>query len=123
MFTLSSKSLERLATVEPDLQRIVKRALLWSAVDFSVIEGIRTIERQRLLFAAGKSQTMHSNHLTGRAVDLAAYVNGGISWDSRFYFDIYSGMQKAADLYDVAIRWGGHFKTFKDYVHFELVSK
>jgi peptidoglycan L-alanyl-D-glutamate endopeptidase CwlK len=37
---------------------------------FDVIEGLRTIERQRELVAQGVSRTMNSRHLTGHAVDV-----------------------------------------------------
>lgn len=37
---------------------------------FDVIEGLRSIERQRELVARGASRTMNSRHLTGHAVDV-----------------------------------------------------
>lgn len=41
-----------------------------SKIPFDVIEGRRTLERQKKLVAAGASKTMRSRHLTGHAVDL-----------------------------------------------------
>jgi peptidoglycan L-alanyl-D-glutamate endopeptidase CwlK len=37
---------------------------------FDIIEGVRTLDRQRELFARGASKTMNSRHLTGHAVDI-----------------------------------------------------
>ena len=76
MFKLSKKSLDKLITVEPKLQSVVRRAIELTKVDFGVIEGIRTVERQEELVAKGASKTMKSKHIEGRAVDLMAYIDG-----------------------------------------------
>ena len=65
---LTSRDLERLRGVHPDLVRVVTRAR--SLTPFLVAEGVRTVERQRQLVAEGKSRTMASRHITGHAVDL-----------------------------------------------------
>jgi peptidoglycan LD-endopeptidase CwlK len=59
-----------LAGVKPVLAQVIREASLRCAVPFTVIEGLRTIERQRELVAQGASKTMASRHLTGHAVDL-----------------------------------------------------
>jgi peptidoglycan L-alanyl-D-glutamate endopeptidase CwlK len=41
---------------------------------------LRTRERRVELVAGGASQTMHSRHLTGHAVDLVALGGSEISW-------------------------------------------
>lgn len=46
-YILGGRSLARLAGVHPDLQRAMKRAIEISDVDFTVLEGRRTIERQK----------------------------------------------------------------------------
>lgn len=105
-YVLGAKSKLRLEGVNTKLVRVVERAIKISKQDFSVIEGLRTVERQRQLVAAGKSQTMSSNHITGRAVDLAPYVAGSISWDLHLFDEIADAMVKAAIEEGVAIRWG-----------------
>lgn len=75
-FALSQKSVDRLAGVHPKLVAVVNLAITISPVDFAVLEGLRTIERQKSLVAAGASKTMRSRHLTGHAVDLGAIVDG-----------------------------------------------
>jgi len=48
---LGARSLSRLQGVHPDLVRVVKKAAAMSDLDFTVLEGLRTVERQKQLFA------------------------------------------------------------------------
>ena len=73
MYKLGQRSLQNLSGVHPDLVAVVKRAIEITEQDFSVIEGVRNIDRQRQLVKSGASQTMNSRHLTGHAVDIAPY--------------------------------------------------
>lgn len=123
MFTLGSRSRQRLEGVHPDLVRVVERAIGITTVDFTVLEGRRTPERQRQLVAAGASQTMNSRHLTGHAVDLGAWVNSQVRWDWPLYYRIADAMKAAAQAEDVPIEWGGDWKTFKDGPHYQLPWK
>lgn len=107
--------------VDDKLVNVVKRAIEITSVDFTVLEGLRSPARQRMLVSEGKSQTLKSKHLTGHAVDLGAYVNGTISWDKKYYGQIAEAMKTAAKEQGVNIRWGGDFKSFYDGPHFELV--
>lgn len=119
MYKLSQRSLNNLNGVHPDLIAVVKRAIEITSVDFAVIEGVRTIERQKELFSRGASKTMRSRHLTGHAVDLTAWV-GGIRWDWPLYYKIAEAMKTAARELNVSLEWGGDWKTFKDGPHFQL---
>ena len=118
-YKLSKRSRNNLKGVHPDLVAVVERALEITPVDFAVIEGLRSVERQKQLVAAGASRTMRSRHLTGHAVDLAAYVNG-IRWDWPLYDAIGVAMKTAAKELGVSIVWGGDWVTFRDGPHFEL---
>lgn len=120
-FKLSQKSLDKLKGVDEDLISVVKRAIELTSVDFAVIEGIRTAERQKELMAKGYSQTLLSKHLIGRAVDLGAWVDNTISWEKKYYIEIAKAMKQAAKELNVSIRWGGDFKSFFDGPHFELL--
>lgn len=120
MFSLSKLSEAKLVGVHPDLVRVVRRAIQITPVDFRVIEGLRTIERQRQLVKAGASRTLRSRHLNGHAVDLAALVGGKISWDWPLYHRIADAMKDAAEDEGVPIEWGGDWTTFKDGPHFQL---
>ena len=119
-FRLSNRSRYRLEGVHPDLRQVVERAIQITTVDFVVIEGKRSKERQIELYRTGKSKTMRSRHLTGHAVDLAAWVNGTISWEWPHYREIARAMKQVAQELNIPIEWGGDWVTFKDGPHFQL---
>lgn len=106
-YKLSQKSLDRLSGVPPDLMAVVKRAIEITEVDFAVLEGVRSKARQAQLVASGASKTMDGRHLTGHAVDLAAYVAGSPRWDWPLYYKLAEAVQQAAKELNVQIVWGG----------------
>ncbi len=122
-FKLSRRSLERMQKVHPDLVKVVMLAIELTEVDFGVTEGMRTVERQRELYAKGASKTMKSRHLTGHAVDLVAYIGAEVRWDWPLYHKIADAMKRAANSLGVAIVWGGDWVSFRDGPHFELDRK
>lgn len=119
-FRLSARSRSNLIGVHVDLILIVGHAITITEVDFTVTEGLRTPERQQKLVRSGASQTMNSRHLSGHAVDLAAYVDGAIRWDWPLYPRIADAMKLAATSIGVPIEWGGDWTAFKDGPHFQL---
>lgn len=119
-FSLSDKSRSRLSGVHPKLQAVVSLAIQMTEIDFAVLEGVRTIERQKELVKAGASQTMRSRHLTGHAVDLGAIVGGQVRWDWPLYDKISIAMKAAAKQLGVPIEWGGDWKSLKDGPHYQL---
>lgn len=119
-YVLGSRSLQRLEGVHPDLVKVVKRAIQLTTVDFTVLEGLRTVERQKVLVAQGASQTMKSRHITGHAVDLGAYVDGQVDWSWPLYRKIYEAMKQASSELGVPVEWGGNWKSFKDGPHYQL---
>jgi len=120
VFKLGKRSIERLQSVHPDLVRVVERAIELSTVDFTVLEGLRSPERQQTLVASGASQTLNSRHITGHAVDLGAWVDNQVDWSWPLYHQIANAMKAAATELGIPIVWGGDWKTFKDGPHFEL---
>lgn len=120
MFTLSRRSIERMAGVHPDLVAVVHRAIQLTTVDFGITQGLRTIEQQREYVRNGKSRTMNSRHLTGHAVDVVAMIDGKVSWTASDYDPIARAFKAAANQLDVPIVWGGDWKSFRDCPHFEL---
>lgn len=123
MFTLGHRSKQRLKGVHPDLVKVVERAIKFTAVDFAVLEGLRTPDRQKALVEAGASQTLNSRHLTGHAVDLGAWVGDEVRWDWPLYHKIAAAMKDAAKQVDVPIEWGGDWRNFRDGPHFQLPRK
>jgi peptidoglycan LD-endopeptidase CwlK len=117
----SSRSLKNLQGIHPDLRRVIDRALMDSPLDFVVIEGLRTKERQKELVASGASRTLNSRHLTGHAVDLVPIgPNGKAAFDWPLYNVLGPAVKKAAEKEGVKIVWGGDWKSFRDGPHFEL---
>ena len=123
MFKLGKRSIERLQGVHPDLVRVVERAIDLTPVDFTVLESLRSPERQQTLVASGASQTLNSRHITGHAVDLGAWVDNQVDWSWPLYAKIANAMKAAANELGVSIVWGGDWRTFKDGPHFELDRK
>lgn len=117
---LDSRSLKRLEGVHPDLVNVVTLAAEYSPNVFIVTEGLRSLERQKQLVAAGASQTLRSRHLTGHAVDLAVKVGKEVRWDWPLYNALAVVMKDCADQLDTPLEWGGDWKTFKDGPHFQL---
>lgn len=122
-FVLGARSLSRLLGVHEDLVRVVKRAIEITSIDFTVIEGLRTKERQAQLVKLGASQTMKSRHLTGHAVDLAPWVGGSIQWDWPRIRELAASVKLAALECDVNVEWGGNWTGFPDGPHWQLPWK
>lgn len=116
MPSFGKKSKKKMEGIHPDLIKILNAAI--KRYDFTVLEGLRTKERQRELVDTGKSQTMNSKHLTGHAVDLAPWP---IDWNdtSRFKDMLLIVLEEASQM-GIGLRIGGNWKSFKDYPHIEL---
>lgn len=119
-FCFSKRSLKNLEGVHHDLVEVAHLALSMSPIDFVVIDGVRSIEEQRILVAKGKSKTMDSRHLTGHAIDVAAWINGKISWDFGLYESITDAFDMAAGRLKTPIVCGIDWPSFVDAGHIEL---
>lgn len=120
MVEFDHRSEARLKGVQPGLVRVAKAALISSSVSFIVTDGLRSNERQAYLFASGKSRTLRSKHLLGRAIDVAAVVDGRVSWDFSHYEQIALAFKREAALLGIPIVWGGDWPKYRDGPHFEL---
>ena len=138
-YKLSNKSLERLNGVHPSLVFLVQSAMETQIMDFSVNEGVRTLDRQKDLVSKGFSKTMKSKHLVqsdgyGHAVDLYPYpidmeaVNRNNAVEI-VRFGVLAGIIKSiAWTHGIEIEWGGDFdsdgqtldSTFFDAPHIQL---
>jgi len=116
-FVLGNKSKEKLKGVHPNLVKVVERAIQLTKQDFMVLEGVRTPERQKELFAQGRTKpgpkvtwTLTSNHFKqkdgyGHAVDLVPFP---VDWNDLKKFDaIYNAMFAAAKELKIELRYGG----------------
>ena len=133
MRTWSKRSLDNMKGLHPDLILVLNRALHTSPHDFVVTEGLRTLERQKELVRIGASKTLKSRHLKqadgyGHAFDFYAMVDinkdGKVSFEEmsnvRLMIPIADAIKAAAKEKNVAITYGGDWRKFKDYPHFEL---
>lgn len=119
-YAFGSRSLQRLEGIHPDLRRVMDRAIATTDLDFTVLEGLRSLERQKKLVASGASKTLKSRHLTGHAVDIAPLIEGKVSWDWPLYHKLAKIVKAAAAHEGVKIEWGGDWRSFKDGPHWQL---
>lgn len=132
MYRFSRRSKERLDTCHPDIQKVFNEAIKhW---DITILEGIRTKERQEELVRTGKSKTLNSRHLDqgdgySHAVDAVPYP---IDWKDRERFILFVGkiigLAKGMGIDLVSgVDWDddGEIKdhTFFDAPHFQLKDK
>lgn len=118
MTGLTDRDRKRLKGVHPDLVRVVQSAA--DRTPLTVIEGLRTAERQKQMVAQGSSQTYSSRHITGHAVDLAPLVDGAPSWDWGYFHIMAPIVLETATILRIPVRWGGNWRTLRDGPHFEL---
>lgn len=116
---------DKLIQVHPDLAAVVKRAADAMPWDITVLECLRSPERQKELVAHGASHTLRSRHLAGpdglsRAVDLAPSPGGDITWSWPPYYVLAASMKTAAQQLGIPIEWGGDWTSFKDGPHWQL---
>lgn len=128
-YKFGKTSKERLVTVDQKLQDLMQAVLDLEVFDLSVLEGKRSLERQKELVSQGKSKTLKSKHLEGKAVDVAIWESGGYEWDDSKAYYVLAGLVLAeAKRMNIKIRWGGNWdrdadfndQDFNDLVHFEL---
>lgn len=120
---MDSRSERNLIGVKAPLVSIIRRGYGISPIPFQVIEGVRTLAREKELLKQGATTTLRSRHLTGHAVDIMALVNGKGVWDVPAYRKIAAAMKQAAAELKIPLEWGGDWKSFKDWGHFQLPWK
>lgn len=126
---LDSNSVLELRDVDCRLAAVVLVASCRYHAAFSgrrlrITDGRRTVEEQEKMVRDGKSRTMNSHHLDGRAVDFVIIVNGKANWALPLYEELDGFMQKSAldiglDAGDLL--WGGHWTSLRDGVHWQLM--
>lgn len=131
MVKLGKKSIERINTIHPDLQKVLYLSFETMPFDITVIEGVRSLEQQKINVAKGVSKTLNSKHLKqpdgwSHAVDTAPYP---IDWEDKNRFNEMATVYlKAAKELGIPVRWGGDWnrngdwkdEKFYDGPHLEL---
>ena len=125
-YEFSQRSKDRMSGVDCRLIEIATHAIEITRVDFGIPAdgGVRTAERQRELFDAGLSKasgyTHKSNHQSGMALDVYAYVDGQASWETEHLAMVATAMLQAAAELGYQLEWGGLWVNFVDMPHFQL---
>ena len=125
---LSKRDQTRLTGVHPKLIEVCVTA--FELFDDAVIgitgskliitEGVRTLEKQREYFKAGKSWTMNSYHLDGRAIDFAITRGSDAFWEYPLFEKIWLAcFRPAGHRLGVRLTWGGHWGT-RDSPHIQI---
>lgn len=128
MYTLSKNSLKRREGINPKLIAICDLALTISTIDFGIpaYGGLRTPQQQYKLFEDGKSKcdgfNKLSEHQSGNAIDVYAYINGGASWDKLHLSLVACAFLQAASVLGHQLEWGGNWRSFQDMPHFQLIG-
>jgi peptidoglycan L-alanyl-D-glutamate endopeptidase CwlK len=98
--------------------------------DMTILEGHRGEARQNQMVAEGKSQLRwpksRHNSFPSMAVDVAPYVNGGVSWSWPHYHPMAEHIKatwsrlKAEGKVAGTLEWGGDWRSFKDGPHWQI---
>ena len=124
MYKFGRRSRERLKGVDSRLVNVLNELI--KMMDVTVIEGLRSAERQEELLKKGATKVKYSKHMEGKAVDLAPYP---IDWEDRDRFYYMGGMVRGiAKQLGIKIRFGGDWDSdgetkdnkFDDLVHIEI---
>lgn len=132
MPNFGTNSKERLASADARLQTLFNKVV--ESFDCTVLEGHRTKEKQDEYFRTGKSKLPwpQGKHCAdpSLAVDVAPYINGKASYDTRHCLYFAGYVLATAKSLGIDVRWGGDWdrdnepvtdQDFQDLVHFELV--
>ena len=129
MYNFSQRSLNNLKNVDERLVKICNELI--KRIDFTVIEGFRTPERQKELYDKGFSKIDgiskkgKHNYSPSLAIDIIPYKKGHNPFDgskeSDIMFDnLAKEFKQVAKELNINITWGGDWKSFVDKPHFQL---
>lgn len=110
------QTLTKIRQLLPELQEAAiahVNALRAAGLPAVIIDARRSLSRQKQYVASGKSKTLKSYHLKGRAYDIGWL--GVQTKDVPDEWWNYAGKVGK----QIGFRWGGDFRTFTDKPHFE----
>lgn len=127
MYSFSVKSLNLLNNPKfsPTLRLLLMEAIKDSPIDFTIIETVRTLEKQKEYYNKGTTKTLKSRHIPNvnksgfaEAVDISPYP---INWaDLSRFRKLSEHILKKAEQLNIPITWGGNWKSLVDMPHYEL---
>ena len=127
-YIFGKQSLERQEGVHPIMRERAERVLSYGILDVTIpkLGGARTLEDQRGLVSRGASQTLNSLHRIQKSTGFAHALDAipyPVDWKDIARFNMLGTLMFRAameDEYDVPLEWGGHWRNFKDYPHFQF---
>ena len=135
MDTITQKRIEQLhPMVREEMKKIITECntVLTGKAKVRITQGLRTFEEQNALYAKGRTSPGakvtnakggQSVHNYGFAVDICLFIeNKEVSWDMTKDWDndkIADWLECVAIFNKYGWDWGGNWKKFKDYPHFE----
>lgn len=149
MTELSQHSKDKLATLHPDLQKVINSVVDKSPWQLVIMQGARTADEQMGIWLSchhidgtpngqpwrsncngypkgttapnGAHGTGESNHQGGHAADIGVEIDGAMVWDLTYYQQLAGYISAASDELSIPTVWGGTF-SHPDPDHFELDS-
>ena len=133
LINASAANLKRLhPAVSAGAKDLIRVAHSCYNIDIKITQGYRSIQQQNALYEQGRSEAGEvvtnarggeSMHNYGLAIDFVQLVNGKISYDLE-YDGNQSGKSDWREVADIGkalgFEWGGDWKRFVDYPHFEM---
>lgn len=129
-FFLGERSIRNLQGVNPKLRAVIERGIVNSPFDFTVVEGLRSKERQEELLRKqpAVTKTKFSKHLEqedgfSHAVDLYVMSDDFKSgFDDRLstYKAVNDHLKQVAREEGVDLEWGGNWKSLVDGFHWQI---
>lgn len=149
-YQFGKRSKEQLETCHADLQKVMNRVIEKTRVDFSIVQGHRSIKTQQEYYAQGRTKPgkiityvdgvnkkSKHNYTPSLAVDIVPYYGGKQHWDHKHLcylagvvITVADDMHKAGEI-SHRVRWGGNWdmdgtilydQKFADAPHFELIK-
>ena len=128
-YKFGKRSRKRLEGVHPDLVKVAEECL--NLMDIAIIEGVRSLDKQKDYLRTGATKTLKSKHLIGHALDLTPYpvdMTSDMGIKRHYYM---AGMLRGiAHMMNIKIRSGADWdrdkiylsdQSFDDLPHIELV--
>ena len=106
MYRLGNRSKGSLIGLHPEIGFMFTEAIKITKQDFTLFEGVRSMKRQKYLYATGASKTLDSYHLYGLAGDAVPYHNGKLDWSEELFPPITVAMKDVIKTHGLAVQWG-----------------
>lgn len=136
-YRYSNRSKKNMEGLHPDLKEFLNKLIKISKYDYIITCGIRSDQEQNKLYQKGrtlpgeiitncdgykyKSKHQIKEDGYGWAADIAILINRKIDWDIHLFKELVNDEVRAL-MEKYGIEWGGDWKSFKDYPHFQKRS-